>query len=128
MQIMGIVCYLYPGYRRVKCVKLTSDLAVLKKPYKPVEIEICNVTRFSYGEMTDGEYVIWAQGKAGWFEIQPAPAYRAIYDDMVQAVEILYFVTDIYNEPRKRGHGPSAPLIFQEVSGRSMELVSGIGY
>jgi hypothetical protein len=94
----------------------TDAIAVLNKPYKPVDIEIRNVTRFSYGEMTDGEFVIWAQGKAGWFEIRPAPQYKSIYADMVQAVQLLYFVTDIYNEPRKRGGGPSPQLIYQEVS------------
>jgi hypothetical protein len=92
--------------------------AVLKKPYKPMEIEIQHVTRFSYGEMTDGAYVIWAQGKAGWFEIRPAAQYKPIYDEMVQAVELLYFVTDIYGESRKKGSGPSAELVFQEVSTR----------
>lgn len=74
------------------------------------------MTRFSYGEMTDYTYVIWAQGQAGWFEIRPAQNYVNIYEDMVRAVELLYFVTDIYNEPRKRGGGPSAQLVFQEVS------------
>ena len=64
--------------------------------------------------MTDGSYVIWALGEAGWFEVQPAPHYKAMFQDMLQAVEILYFVTDIYNEPRKRGGGPSASLIYQE--------------
>ncbi|KAF1940062.1 hypothetical protein EJ02DRAFT_407224 [Clathrospora elynae] len=95
-----------PGRSQLKCL--------LKKPYKPIDIEIRNVTRFSYGEMTDGAYVIWAQGKAGWFEIRPAAHYKPIFDDMVRAVQLLYFVTDIYSEPRKRGGGPSAQLVFQE--------------
>lgn len=71
--------------------------------------------RFSYGEMIDGEFAIWAQGLAGWFEIRPASHYASIYADMIQAVQILYFVTDIYSEPRKRGGGPSPQLVFQEV-------------
>ncbi|KAI4919951.1 hypothetical protein J4E90_002090 [Alternaria incomplexa] len=87
---------------------------LLKKPYKPMEIEIQHVTRFSYGEMTDGAYVIWAQGQAGWFEIRPTAQYKPIYDQMVQAVELLYFVTDIYGESRKKSSGPSAELVFQE--------------
>ncbi|KAF2646356.1 hypothetical protein P280DRAFT_440325 [Massarina eburnea CBS 473.64] len=87
---------------------------LVKKPYKPTDVVIRNVTRFSYGQMTDGELVIWALGEAGWFEIQPRRDYKAIYQDMVEAVELLYFVADIYNEPRKRGGGPSAQLIFQE--------------
>jgi hypothetical protein len=89
---------------------------VLHKSSKPVEIELRSVTRFSYGELTDGEFAIWAEGKAGWFELRPAPHYAQIYEDMMQAVQLLYFVTDIYNEPRKRGGGPSPQLIFQEVS------------
>lgn len=39
-----------------------------------------------------------------------------MFADMVQAVELLYFVTDIHNEPRKKGGGPAAELIFREVS------------
>jgi hypothetical protein len=89
---------------------------VLHKPAKSVEIELQSVTRFSYGELTDGEFAIWAEGKAGWFELRPAPHYARIYEDMIQAVQLLYFVTDIYNEPRKKGGGPSPQLIFQEVS------------
>jgi hypothetical protein len=91
---------------------------VLHKSSKPIEIEILHVTRFSYGELTDGQFAIWAEGKAGWFEIRPASHYADIYADMIQAVQLLYFVTDIYNEPRKRGGGPSPQLIFQEVSVR----------
>ncbi|CBX96731.1 hypothetical protein IAQ61_005406 [Plenodomus lingam] len=87
---------------------------LLKKPYKPMEIEIRNVNRFSYGEMNDGTLALWAEGGAGWFQIQPAPQYKAIYDGMICAVQILYFVTDIYKEPRKKGGGPSAQLVFQE--------------
>lgn len=68
--------------------------------------------------MTDGTFVIWAEGGAGWFEIQPTKAYEPIFHESITAVELLYFVTDIYNEPRKRGNGPSAQLIFQEVSGQ----------
>jgi hypothetical protein len=89
---------------------------VQTKLSRPIEIEIRNVTKFSYGELTDGEIAIWAEGKAGWFEIQPAPHYTEKYNGMKEAVQLLYFVTDIYNEPRKRGGGPSPQLIFQEVS------------
>lgn len=95
---------------------LANVTKVVNKPSKPVEIEIRNVTKFSYGELTNGDVAIWAEGKAGWFEIQPAPHYTEIYNGMKEAVQILYFVTDIYGEPRKRGRGPSPQLIFQEVS------------
>lgn len=99
------------------CILAVSDAPTVKnKPYKAVDIETRNVTRFSYGEMTDGEFVIWAAGKAGWFEIRPAQHYKSIYDGMVEAVQLLYFVTDVYSGPRKRGGGPSPQLIYKEVS------------
>lgn len=75
-----------------------------------------NVTRYAYGEVPGQSHVIWALGEAGWFEIQPAAHYKATFDDMLQAVQILYFLTDIYNEPRKRGGGPAPSLIYKEVS------------
>lgn len=97
---------------------------VQKKPYKSTEIVLRNVTRYAYAEMADRTYAIWALGEAGYFEIQPAAQYKAIFDDMVQAVEILYFVTDVYNEPRKKGGGPTANLIYQEVGGRGVIAVA----
>jgi hypothetical protein len=101
-----------------QCRCPTDVFLVLHKPSKSIDIELQDVTRFSYGELTDGEFAIWAEGKAGWFEIRPAPHYADIYEGMIQAVQLLYFVTDIYNEPRKRGGGPSPQLVFQEVSVR----------
>ena len=98
---------------------LTYAPAVIQKPHTPIDIQVRNVTRFSYGELRNGSYVVWAQGKAGWFEFQPAAHYKAVFDGMIRAVEILYFVTDIYHEPRKRGAGPSAQLIFKEVRAQS---------
>ncbi|KAF2653860.1 hypothetical protein K491DRAFT_602041 [Lophiostoma macrostomum CBS 122681] len=85
-----------------------------RKPLKPVDIEVRNVTRYSYGQTEDGETVLWALGEAGWFELRPRPSYEEHFQEMMEAVEILYFITDIYNEPRKKGGGPTAPLIFQE--------------
>lgn len=89
---------------------------MVKKPYKAVELEILNVTRFSYGQTEDGEIVIWALGQAGWFELRPAKSYKDIYDEMEEAVQILYFATDIHEESRKNDSGPAAELIFQEAS------------
>ncbi|KAF2999681.1 hypothetical protein E8E13_002085 [Curvularia kusanoi] len=85
-----------------------------KKTYKPTEIVVRNVTRYAYAEMADRTYVLWALGEAGWFEIQPAAHYKPTHDEMLQAVEILYFVTDLYSGPRKKGGGPSASLVYRE--------------
>ncbi|KAF2439188.1 hypothetical protein P171DRAFT_436520 [Karstenula rhodostoma CBS 690.94] len=86
---------------------------LVKKPYKPVDIVIRKVSRFSYGLQGD-QVVLWAMGEAGWFELRPARHYKDIFDNMAQAVELLYFLADIYSEPRKRGGGPNAQLLFQE--------------
>lgn len=93
---------------------LTFRCAVVKKPYRPVDLVIRGVTRYSYGKFTDGEVVVWAQGDAGHYLLRPARQYTDMYAAMLQAIELLYFMADIYNEPRKRGGGPSAQLVFQE--------------
>lgn len=97
---------------------------MLRKPFKPTEIVVRNVTRYCFGQMDDGSFVVWALGEAGWFEIHPARHYKAIHDEVMEAVEILYFVTDIYNEPRKKGGGPSPALIYREVSAATLEQAS----
>ncbi|KAL1604997.1 hypothetical protein SLS60_004540 [Paraconiothyrium brasiliense] len=90
-----------------------EPLDLVKKPYKPVDLVIRKVSRFSYGLQGD-TVVIWAMGEAGWFELRPARHYKDMFDSMAQAVELLYFLADIYSEPRKKGGGPNAHLIFQE--------------
>ena len=97
----------------------TKIITVLQKPYKPTDITIQNVTRFAYAQMDDGAYTLWALGEAGWFTIAgPATHYQSTYDADIQAVELLYFLIDCYTEtPRKKGGGPSASLLYREVSG-----------
>jgi hypothetical protein len=114
-----------PWRRHLECC--ADATPVLNKLSKPIELEVRGVARYSYAELTDGDIAIWAQGKAGWFEIRPAPHYSEIYEGMVEAVQLLYFVTDLYSGPRKRGGGPSPQLVFQEVSlvGRSRVLSIG---
>ena len=87
---------------------------MVKKPYKPVDLTIRKVSEFGYGVHTTGEVMVWAMGKAGWFQLRPARHYKDIFDSMVQAIQLLYFLADIYNEPRKKGGGPNAQLVFQE--------------
>ena len=96
----------------------TEDKAVLKKPYRPTDIAIQNVTRFAYAQMDDGAYTLWALGEVGWFTIVgPAAHYQSTHDADLQAVELLYFLIDCYTEtPRKKGGGPSASLLYREVS------------
>ena len=72
--------------------------------------------RYSYAQTVEtGEIILWALGESGWLEIRPARSYKAIFQDMIQAIELLYFVADVHSEPRKRGGGPSVDSVFQEV-------------
>ncbi|KAF2490126.1 hypothetical protein BU16DRAFT_586218 [Lophium mytilinum] len=89
---------------------------LVNRPYrKAVTVEVRNVTRFAWGQtLKTKEIMIWALGSSGWLEIRPSRVYRDTYQEMVEAIEILYFAADIYSQPRKRGGGPSAELIFQE--------------
>lgn len=64
---------------------------------------------FAYGQYDSGEIAFWAAGKAGWFEIRPSRQYRDIYEDMVEAIEFLYFVADLYRE-RGRNRGKNTPI------------------
>ena len=63
---------------------LTLLPAVVKKPYRSVDLTVRRVTRYAYGKFTDGEIVVWAQGDAGHYLLRPAPQYKEIYDGMLQ--------------------------------------------
>ncbi|KAK4624476.1 hypothetical protein CLAFUW4_05914 [Fulvia fulva] len=78
---------------------------------KRVNIILENVYTFSYGQYGDGSTAIWAAGKAGWYTIKPGRRYKATYSDMVDAVNVLYFVADAYREERKAGKGKSAKIL-----------------
>jgi hypothetical protein len=57
-------------------------------------IKIDNVTNFSFGQNDDGKPVIWAAGKAGWYEISPSDRYLSHYSDTVEAIDLFYFMVD----------------------------------
>jgi hypothetical protein len=40
--------------------------------------------------------VVWAAGKAGWFEIVPSTRYAPVYDDVVKAIDLIYFLSDAH--------------------------------
>ncbi len=42
--------------------------------------------------------MIWAGGKAGWYEIIPSTRYAAIYEDIVKAVDLVYFLSDAHQK------------------------------
>jgi len=58
-------------------------------------IQLSNVRRYAYGQFKEGGGVgIWAEGKAGWFLVEPAVEYKAIFAEMVEAIGMLYFLAD----------------------------------
>ena len=65
-----------------------------------------------------GPVTIWANGKAGWFEIRPASTYRHIFDKMSEGVTLYYFLTDLYESKRKTVGDRSLQIdkIFEEVN------------
>lgn len=68
-----------------------------------VRLKIENVTRYSFGHDDNGKPIIWAAGKAGWFEIFPSDRYLSHYNDTMEAIDLLYFAVDQHNKvPRKR--------------------------
>ncbi|CAM1508319.1 Fc.00g051670.m01.CDS01 [Cosmosporella sp. VM-42] len=77
---------------------------LLMRVRNSVPIEIRNCIRFSIGESdSEGLPLVWAEGKAGWYELNPTPAYQRIYNKMCEANTLYYRILDIYRamEPRK---------------------------
>jgi hypothetical protein len=89
---------------------------VLDKDYLPKRILIDNVTHYAYGQHDDGEIGIWVAGQAGWFSINPAKGYLAMYNDMVEAIDLLYFLVDRHQRRRSgRRSQPGFEYLCDEV-------------
>lgn len=99
---------------------------MLDKDYLSKRMVIDNVTHYAYGQNDDGEVGIWVAGQAGWFAISPAKGYRLVYNDMVEAIDLLYFLVDRHQRKRqsRRIGNPSfeylcdkvcAPLVYPRV-------------
>jgi hypothetical protein len=109
--------------KRANIVKLLVKRAEYSKT-TPIQVD--NICEFAYAAEDTGEILLWAAGKAGWFEIRPGRAYKDIYHDMQEAVNLLFFVEDIYVQSRsKAGNGPSHDMIFREVSQSNAILSNG---
>ncbi|KAK7516419.1 uncharacterized protein IWZ02DRAFT_491368 [Phyllosticta citriasiana] len=76
-------------------------------------IEVRHVTRFAYGQYEDGEVAIWAAGEAGWFKLLPSRSYRSVFEGMVEAINLLYYLADVYREGE---HDGSAKAIFKRIA------------
>lgn len=74
-----------------------EHLALLEDPVY-IRVKLENVTNYSFGQNDDGKPVIWAAGKAGWFEITPAERYLSHYMDTAEAIDMFYFMVDQYQK------------------------------
>jgi hypothetical protein len=64
-----------------------------------------SVRVYAYGQYDDGTVALWAAGRVDWFTIKPSRAYRKIYDRMIEAIELLYWIADAYREERTNRKG-----------------------
>ncbi|KAK5687393.1 hypothetical protein LTS10_001531 [Elasticomyces elasticus] len=78
---------------------------------RTASIEILEVRSFAYGQFDDGTIGLWASGRAGWFRLKPARAYREVYNGMIEGIGMLYFVADAYREERRSGKGKKTTVL-----------------
>jgi hypothetical protein len=103
---------------------------VLDEDYLSKRIIIDNVIHYAYGQHDDGEIGIWVAGQAGWFSISPAKGYRPVYNDMVEAIDLLYFLVDRHQRkrPGRRSWNPSFEYLCDEVRPLNPRLVKDLGF
>lgn len=91
--------------------------AVLDPDYLSKRIVLENVTHYAYGQHNDGEVGFWVAGRAGWFSISPARGYRNIFNDVIEAIDLLYFLADRHQAKRRkrRNWNPSVEYLCEEV-------------
>ena len=103
----------HPLTVRGRLKRLDNDLAhtsLLPRVEPSLVIEITDVYSYSYAQFGNGSIGLWAAGKAGWFQINPSRAYRKIYEEMVEAVNALYFVADFFANRRKGARAKYTPV------------------
>lgn len=66
--------------------------------YSKVQLKIEHCTHYAFGQDPSGKSLIWAGGKAGWFEIIPSIRYAPLYDDIVKAIDLIYFLSDAHQK------------------------------
>ena len=46
---------------------------------------------------------MWAAGRAGWYEISPSVRYQSYFDDIIEAIDLFYFIVDQHQKlPQRR--------------------------
>lgn len=93
-------------------------------------IEIATSVNYSIGY---GPWpVVWAGGQAGWFELNPAAEYAAMYDSICEGISFYYLVMEVYlsaykKAPKsKKAKLPNVPLeraLFQVCTAESAAIL-----
>ena len=96
---------------------MTFGFLVLDEDYLNKRIVIENVTHYAYGQHDDGEIGVWVAGRAGWFSISPAKGYKNMFNETVEAIDLLYFLADRHQRKRRRqkAWNPSVEYLLEEV-------------
>ncbi|PHH65011.1 hypothetical protein CDD81_3648 [Ophiocordyceps australis] len=87
--------YIIRGYLIIDDAPQKAHLITKVRSSTPLEIRECKA--FSIGQQDNGSPVIWVSGRGGWYEINPSPAYRAVYRKICEATTFYYDLVDIYN-------------------------------
>ncbi|KAL4890246.1 hypothetical protein BDV59DRAFT_185121 [Aspergillus ambiguus] len=97
-------------------VEEEQESLILDPDYLSKRIVLENVTHYAYGQHNDGEVGFWVAGRAGWFSISPARGYRNMFIDVVEAIDLLYFLADRHQSRRKRRRNwnPSVEYLCEE--------------
>ncbi|RAL06177.1 uncharacterized protein BO80DRAFT_420479 [Aspergillus ibericus CBS 121593] len=96
-------------------VEEEQESLILDPEYLSKRIVLENVTHFAYGQHNDGEVGFWVAGRAGWFSISPAKGYKPMFNDVVEAIDLLYFLADRHQSKRKRRNwNPSVEYLCEE--------------
>jgi hypothetical protein len=83
---------------RVCSVTDSRSRAVIHPKYTQVQLRINHCTQYAFGQDPSGKSQIWAAGKAGWFEIIPSTRYTPLYDEIVKAIDLVYFLSDAHQK------------------------------
>ena len=79
------------------CRHISDELIVLpnKKLLKHAVIELDDCAQYA---IQNSPANIWAAGKAGWYEIHPAPEYEEMYNHMMEGIDIFYSLEDMHTD------------------------------
>ncbi|EEH40432.2 hypothetical protein PAAG_02487 [Paracoccidioides lutzii Pb01] len=101
---------------QLEIVEEEQEDLVLDDNYRNKRVLIDNVTHYAYGQHDDGEIGLWVAGSAGWFSIAPARGFKPMFNQMVEAIDLLYFLADKHQNNKRRGKkwNPKIDYLFDE--------------